>query len=105
MVEGYRTIEGAGAWSNQPALSHAGNAIYFAWNHADSAGVMRVFVQPRLNGRWVAPLLVDDLPAFKGYTTSLEEVAPGEALQIFWSQQISINVDPAFVMGASVPLP
>jgi hypothetical protein len=98
---GSTTIEHVGYWSNQPALSRSGNAIVCSWNHRDGTDATRIEVANRSGTSFVSAQTVSS-GGFKGYTTALEEIAPGDPLIVLWSEQAKINVTPAYVKSATI---
>lgn len=98
------TLEERGSWSNQPALSAAGNAISFAWNHSEGPDQMQIVQRTRVNGVWSPWRTVASWPGFKGYTTAIEEAEPG-GVPILWSEQPHMNSGAASIVSATAPLP
>lgn len=95
------TIESRGWWANQPAVSHRGNEVFYAWNRNNGDDTQRIHVRKRrADGSWEAAEVVDDRRVHKGYTTALEEVLPGEPLVVLWSEDASSG--PALVRCAPV---
>ncbi len=98
-----KIIESTGIWSNQASVSHRGSVVLFGWNHADTDTSMRMFYRTRTSGTWSGTVEVDSAPVFKGYTTGLESVLPGESWQLAWSQDPTGSTSPSLVRCANIP--
>lgn len=97
-----RTVEPVGHWANQVAVSHQGGRILFAWNHYEPAtGTMAIQVRERLGAALGPVLAVAPATDFKGYTTAIEAVLPGEPWIVGFCQQRTVTLPPA----AAVALP
>jgi hypothetical protein len=90
-------LDPVGIWSNQVALTAQGNTVSFAWNHEDSINVYRIFQRVLTNGTFSAIRVLDATVNWKGYTSAIEQIAPGEQALVIWSIEKALNVSPAFV--------
>jgi hypothetical protein len=79
-------IESAGDWSQQPSLSQRGNTVFYAWNRFNNTNLNTILIRVRTNGSWGSTSTLDTENSWKGYTSSLESILPGEPALILWSQ-------------------
>lgn len=80
-------IESVGVWSNQPGLSHQGNTVFFSWNHYISDNDNRMFAKTKpAGGSFGSTITLDNSTLFKGYTNAIDEVLPGEQVQVLYCQ-------------------
>ncbi|GAC1339077.1 MAG: hypothetical protein NVSMB23_07620 [Myxococcales bacterium] len=90
------TVDPQGHWANQAAVSHQGSTVLIAWNHFDPAtGMMDVRVRERTRAGLAPVRAVATATTFKGYTTAIEAVVPGEPWVVAWCEQRVINLPPA----------
>ncbi len=92
-------VDPVGWWSNQPALTAVGNDLFYFWNHESTPSNMQIYGLRRISGVWdSAPTLLDGAALFKGYTTSVERVSPGQTVRVAWSQALTENDYPAQIV-------
>jgi hypothetical protein len=78
-------LESTGAWSNQPGLSHQGNTVFYSWNHSNSDNDTRMYLRAKpAGGSFGSNVVLDNSTLFKGYTTAIEDVLPGESVQVLY---------------------